>query len=436
MGYFDIPKLIGSKGSKWSDALLLLCLLSYTVGLLAVRKATNVCFFLILLLAIAHFFCNRNGYRILPKDRERFLLALAFASPFIAVALTKLLRLEFSYRDLDAESRYLLAGFLLCFYIVKRVSFSRILGLTLPLALILTLIYAVLTPDVAGRWGGRYATSFVDPNVLGSYAAILTFMLVMTVSAHGQQPLPLKSVQFLGIGAGLLLVLLAASRGGWLASLALFVLWLLFRGRGNGKKLAATSVLLIVVATLGVLSVPGLKTRLVEPVSDVGHWVEGTNKSTASGQRLSIWKMSLYLVAERPLTGWGIPGARAELSNQTPPQGVDDVIKDSHGEYGGAHNDALQMMIQSGVWGLAAYLLLLLVPLGVFLRHRLRTTGDTRLACELGACLVLGVMVGGLTNELLSLKYLASFYSLTVAGLAAQVLAQQNQTSTDEVSLS
>jgi O-antigen ligase len=146
--------------------------------------------------------------------------------------------------------------------------------------------------------------------------------------------------------------------------------------------------------------------------------------------------MSLHLVAEKPLTGWGIPGAQAELSSQDAAQWTNEVIKDAHGEYGGAHNDALQMMIQSGVWGLAAYLLLLLVPLGVFLRRRLKTTGDTRLACELGACLVVGVMVGGLTNELLSLKYLASFYSITIAGLAAQVLAQQNPTSTDEVSTS
>jgi O-antigen ligase len=184
------------------------------------------------------------------------------------------------------------------------------------------------------------------------------------------------------------------------------------------------------VIVCGIVLVPKLKDRVVAPANDVATWADGSNKVTAPGQRLSIWKLSLHLVAEKPLTGWGIPGFWAELRKPETAPWIDDKLVGTSGDYGGAHNDALQMMIQSGVWGLAAYVLVVFVPLGLFLRLRTKVEGDARLACELGACLVLGVIVCGLTNEMLSLKYLASFFSITVAGLAAQALVQPISSST------
>jgi len=80
------------------------------------------------------------------------------------------------------------------------------------------------------------------------------------------------------------------------------------------------------------------------------------------------------------------------------------------------------MAISFGIFGIAAFFALLAVPATFFWRRRAAASGDARLACELGVCLCVGVFVCGLSNEMLSLKYLVSFYGLTVAGLAAQVL--------------
>ena len=424
MGSIATAKWIGLKGSKVEDVLLLACLVIYTVGFLAIHKATNVCLFLALFLAIVHFARSRDAYRALNYSRDCVWLMCAFAAPFVAVAATKLLRWELSYRDLDSESRYLIGAFLLSYFMLKQVNLSRILEVTLPLALIATLIAALLALGNP-RWAGRYATSFVDPNVLGSYAAILTFMTLMTLDSATAMSKAVRALKFAGIAAGLWLTLLAASRGGWLAIGPMFLLWAFFRFRSSGKKVIGSALLIIALIASGILLVPGLKDRIAAPASDVTSWADGSNKVTASGQRLSIWKLSLHLIAEKPLTGWGIPGAREMIASPNAAQWIDDKLLEPSGEYGGAHNDALQMVIQSGIWGLVAYVLILFVPLGLFLRRRARAEGDARLACELGACLVLGVMVCGLTNEMLSLKYLASFFSITVAGLAAQALSQQ-----------
>lgn len=146
--------LIGLRSSKLADALLLSCLVIYTVGFLAIHKATNICFFMILLLAIAHRIGVRPEYRLLSHSRPGLWLMAAFVAPFAAVALTKLLRWELSYRDLDAESRYLVGIVFLVFFMVKRVSLARILEVTLPLALIATFVTALLNPAVTHHWGG------------------------------------------------------------------------------------------------------------------------------------------------------------------------------------------------------------------------------------------------------------------------------------------
>jgi O-antigen ligase len=92
--------------------------------------------------------------------------------------------------------------------------------------------------------------------------------------------------------------------------------------------------------------------------------------------------------------------------------------------YGGPHNDLLTLALGHGVLGIAAYAALLLLPMAFFWRRLRTASGDARLACELGVCFTAGVLICGLTNEMLSLKYLCSFYGLTVAGLAAQVLGE------------
>lgn len=424
--------LIGLRSSKLADALLLSCLVIYTVGFLAIHKATNICFFMILLLAIAHRIGVRPEYRLLSHSRPGLWLMAAFVAPFAAVALTKLLRWELSYRDLDAESRYLVGIVFLVFFMVKRVSLARILEVTLPLALIATFVTALLNPAVTHHWGGRYATFFVDPNVLGSYAAIMSFMTLMTLSSPTRASSWLIALKVVGIGAGLWVTLFAASRGGWLGVVPMFLLWMLFHFRSHKRAASYSAAFVFVVIFSGIFVSPNLQDRLAAPVNDVAAWMDGSNKETAPGQRLSIWKLSLEVVLEKPLTGWGIPEVRERLTRSPQvTQWIDDKLVSSSGEYGGAHNDALQMMIVSGVWGLLAYLLIIFVPLVFFLGKRLKLHGEARLACELGACLVLGVMVCGLTNELLSLKYLASFYSITVSGLAAQALTQQtlNQSS-------
>ncbi|MDP3033225.1 MAG: O-antigen ligase family protein, partial [Rhodocyclaceae bacterium] len=231
----------------------------------------------------------------------------------------------------------------------------------------------------------------------------------------------LKILKYSGIAAGFLIATMAASRGGWVAGPPLLALWILFRSRIGPRRLAFRVLFIAGFIALGVLLMPDVAKRAVSSAGEVSSWLDGSNTETAAGQRLSIWKLGLALFAERPFTGYGSAGVAEQLALPEFAMLASPTINTGM-IYGGPHNDLLGMMLGSGILGIAAFALLLFAPIHLFWRRRGAAEPDVRLACELGICLAAGVFLCGLTNEMLSLKYLASFYGITIAGLAAQVL--------------
>ncbi len=415
--------IVRRRGALAIDALIVSASACYVVLFLTVRGATNACFFVLVLLALLHLARQRaafaDAWRI---DGSRMLFS-ALASLFVAAVAAKLLRGEFNHLDLNVPARFLLAALLLLYLTAKRIQFVRVLAFALPLATLAAIAFAPLDPEMAGRWHGRFATSFVDPNTLGSYAVILTFMTLLTLDAPRLSSPWQRGLGIAGIIAGLLLAMLAASRGGWLAIVPLAALWLHFRPqRGIARRAWQVLAVLAIIAVVAVV-VPEIAARWTGSVGEFRRWLDGSAPANPVGHRLDIWKLSLALFVSSPLVGYGWSGvpaqlARPEFAAAASPEIVHILI------HGGPHNDLLTMALSSGVFGIAAFLALLFVPAAFFWRRRVVATGDARLACELGVCLTVGVFVCGLSNEMLSLKYLVSFYGLTVAGLAAQVLGE------------
>jgi len=412
---------IGRRGTMAFDALMVTCLVTYVTAFLSIRKATNISFAILLLLAAFHFLRHQGALKTAAAIKGSRLLIVALASLFFVVLLGMLLRGGGDPADLDGPSRYMLAGLLLLFFLDKQIRFVQILAVACPVSLILALLAAMVNPEVATRWGGRFATSFVDPNTLGSYAVILSFMTLLTLDALGRDRPWLKFLKYAGIAAGVLLATMAASRGGWVAVPALLALWALFRSRLGSRRLAFNVLFIAGFIALGLLLMPDVATRAAGSVGEIRSSLDGSNTETAAGQRLSIWKLGIALFVERPFSGYGSAGVREQLALPEFATLASPTINTGL-IYGGPHNDLLGMLLGSGILGAVSFVLILFVPVYFFWRRRSAAEHDVRLACELGICLAVGVFVCGLTNEMLSLKYLASFYGITIAGLAAQVL--------------
>ena len=92
----------------------------------------------------------------------------------------------------------------------------------------------------------------------------------------------------------------------------------------------------------------------------------------------------------------------------------------------GPHSDILSKTLSNGLLGLIAYASTLGLPLMIFIRHLRNCHHDAQLAAQIGVYYIVGVFVCGLTNEMLSLKYLCSFYGLMIMSLTYQTIQDKS----------
>ena len=188
----------------------------------------------------------------------------------------------------------------------------------------------------------RAASTFANPNLLAAYLALaLPPALGLSLAAEGTSAAVLAAVPAAAIFAGLVLTF---SRGGWVAcaaGLALFAL--LVRRHPARRRLAclAAALALVVLAAAG---------QVVERASTLGSTGE-----LGIHQRVELYRGVLACIAQRPLAGWGLHSF--------------ETIYPRFRTVGGyypldAHDDLLQVAVETGLPGAALYAALLLAVLG------------------------------------------------------------------------
>lgn len=262
--------------------------------------------------------------------------------------------------------------------------------------------------------------------------------------------------------AGLAASLLSGSRGGWLmlallASLPLIWLvpWLVARlaralacrlcGRRRPaaarrvmpSTLSPPSGLALVLPLLAValaalayaLPQTGVRERIAIGASDVRLYLAGNRAPTSLSVRLELWRGGLMLVREHPWTGLDTLAYKRRLRTWVAEGRLSPAVF-APPEPPHLHNDVLQVLVTRGVIGLAAWIGILLVPLGFFWTRLRRERGaassvqadPARMAALAGLLLVLAYASFGLTEVIFWSMKANVFYALTVFLLMGLVL--------------
>lgn len=411
--------LVGKPSNALFDAVLVAALLVALTSLLGVHGGTGAAFYLLVALSAGYFMFHQGEFSGAIAARDARPLFIALSLPVLATLISKAVRLSPNLAELDSPSRFLLAVPVLLMLARARVGFIAICRFALPASLIVALIAALNNPLVDQRWEGRLATIYADPNTLGSYATVLTFLnLLLLKNTRGVQ----AAWALCGLAVGMTLSLFAASRGGWLAIVPMLIVCLGFRAAPEQRRALWLTGLVAAILLAGLVLLPKVGQRTTTVIGEAQSWLDGSKPETATGQRLTIWKLSLAMAAAHPMVGSGSDGIREQLASGNVPDVAPNALLLMR--RGGPHNDLMGALLYSGLPGLLSVALLVFVPMAFFWRRRKSADGDARLACELGVCYTLGIFVCGLSNEMLSLKYLASYYGLMIAGLGAEVLAR------------
>ena len=253
-------------------------------------------------------------------------------------------------------------------------------------------------------WVQSAFSTMGNPDFLANYELLYVFLAAGLYLAGS----PRRGRWLLLPATGLCTAALWASqtRSGWLAFVgvaALMVWWVRSGGLGDPEARGRLRRLVIVwvIAIAAVLGwQPSIRARIVSVAVDavraVGYALNVSlptppgQAGNSMAQRIWIWRGVVPMIAARPWTGWGpdtmyeaFPRYQAPAKARVFPP---DIVIDR------AHNDYLQVAVDSGLPALAAYLWLLAAALLAGLRAWRRSLGgDPRVRALLLACLAGGI---------------------------------------------
>lgn len=393
--------------------------------LLSVPHGGNAAFFLLFLASLWGLWINRPTPRQDSSPGAHLTIALLIA-PIIAVAMGQLLRGDLIIKEFDAPSRLLAATAI--FLWLSRVQLSpaaiaNALGLGAAAGLIL------LTQFLSERWmshyGGRFSTEMSAPNDFGGYVGILmtlaTTLLITTKWERSRANFGGRLLLLAGFAAGLWLILGSQSRGPWLAT-GVSLVFLLFLSLWIDQRRGLALILgafLSIGLTLQLPQFSGLKDRLTSTIQEPIAWLQDGQRDTSGGTRLSMIPASIELFQTQPLSGFGDFGYSPLARTEGFKQKFGNSTSDQLGGEGGPHNELAARSLQSGVWGLAATLLLLIAPVVLFAQRLLKDfrTNSSPSTSLMGLGFAINIFLLSFVLEPYSLKHTATFNALLLAVL-------------------
>ncbi len=415
-----------------------LLIITFPLAYLSVRHAVNTILFLLLVLSLLHWVKNSQYDSIKISRKPIWLALLGFSSFFISTAITQLIRGDFHIQSFDGPSRIFLAGAVFLYLLTRPISAIKLLEIALPAGLII-LLFFVRKLDIVVNWGGRYSTSFVDPNTLGSQTLILGMLCFFLIRKVNQNRL-LTILQLVGGFAALYISIYAGSRGGWLSLPFLLIVWIMlaFKQDFHDKEVSIKQLFLKLTVTIVVASfllilmyqfVPAVTSRIMEAQNDITRWLSGVDYNSSVGTRLAMWEISLFQLA--PLGGISGIGNMSSIAATVTELQLDPIkYKEAifNLSFAGPHSDFLDNLLRMGYIGVAAYIITIAIPCIIFWKNRLNKDLDKRAAAHTGLYFMTGIFFCGLANGMLTHKYTCSFYGLIIACLLADILRSSKKT--------
>jgi len=415
--------IVNDQSTGIENVLLISALALFPLLYLTLRGWTNTFTILLFFLALFHFFrLPRSAWGIKNISGIEWAVITALASGFLAILISQLLRQDVNSKPYDGPLRMLLAAPVFLLLLKKKIDFVRMFQYACPLSLLILFVFVHSNPVQMQAWGGRFTTYFVDPNTFGINTMLLAFLCLFSIDAVNKDGLALRLLKYAGVLAGFYLEMKSQTRGAWIAEPVMLALWVAIHWRSKSKKELLASILISVLAILGCyFFIDFFHARVNSIYYQISSWLDKTNTETSAGYRFSFWQISWALFKQNPFCGYGDLGYQSQLlMPQIQSAFSQEVISTMRAV--GPHNEYLANMVRSGIFGFIAVSLQFFVPGVVFIRGLKSAIHGVKSASAMGLCLVMGMMITGLSQEVLTLKYTNSFYGLMIAALCASVL--------------
>jgi O-antigen ligase len=204
---------------------------------------------------------------------------------------------------------------------------------------------------------------------------------------------------------------LSGSKGAWLA-LPVVVVWFLWEKRKNLSPFYLISIAIIFsLSILGTYNIPHVKNRIASAVSEYQEYTHNETKSSPVQTRIELWRDSITIWKEHPIIGTGLGDFRMDVTHL-----VDDGLSNTQDILGHAHNIYLDTLAISGLIGLSALLILVLLMPFLIFRSFWKTEHDQwmKFYALAGMATIIAFAVFGLTEAWTSRNPFVRTYLMSI----------------------
>jgi O-antigen ligase len=405
-------------------------LMSTVTCLLIVRRAGNLGFYALLLLAVIIAICRirpsgRSFYALL---KEYWPLHLGMAGMVLAIFINQLVLGNFVIKTYDYPSRMaffvvlLWVALLLPYRLMKHLQWTYVTGA------LLAAVYMYVTTAGGTLRGYVYFMPIIE---FAQMTQLLGFFAVLSINYESRNPLWRRvgiGLKLLAGAAGIYAAYLSQTRGAWLGLPVFILITILVLGRHISirKQLTMAITALIVVISLFASSTL-VQQRIDAAQQEFSQYYVNGNPATSVGVRLQLWAGSWLLFVEHPLVGVGREGFSVALSGLEK-RGllVPQASIQPH-----SHNEILYNMMTLGSFGLLGILALYLVPGFYFFREVSHADREIRATAGMGLILCSGFLIQGLTDVMFMWGACDNFYAIFMAILFAFIIERKTMLSSN-----
>ncbi len=244
-------------------------------------------------------------------------------------------------------------------------------------------------PDMTDVFEAYRYTVFNDYSQQGLQFLMLAVMAA-SFAAVAKSPVMRVSLWLIVATTLANVIFLLQSRTSYLtiAPLLLYGGWRLFVAYGKSWRLLVGGGLVIAALVSAASFAPRIQQRLNAALNDISQY-QLNHLGTSLGIRLELWRRTLPIIAAAPWVGHGLGAWRHEYNVQTRDAANFDAFRMGH-----PHQEALQILAEEGVIGLAIFIGLLLA----LARYLMRLPQPQR---DFFLCLLIIYVSAGMVNCLL-----------------------------------
>ena len=321
-------------------------------ALIAIPKGGGVVA-LMLILSLVGLAINRDKLE-LSKWEKYFVFSFIF---YFAVIAINLWWFDGKLHDLDTPSRLVLV--LPIYFFIRKTDIKVdwfIWGVVLGSILAGLIKFGII--DV------HYLSKIVTVQT-GSFTLLSSIFALSSLMFVGKGSSTIKNtLLFVAFASGIVASFMSGGRGVWIAAILSLIFIFIINPMRWSIRLRLSAVLSMIILFYSAYLIPqtGVKNRIDSAVENTTSWVQNGHANTSSGARLEMWKASFEVIKENPIIGVGEDNY-AKHQKRLIEQGKIDKFA---GNFRHPHGEYITSLVEQGLIGLLAFLLVLFTPIMFF----------------------------------------------------------------------